>query len=122
MVIGLKTVKGTKQLKLDPSIHDSLQVGGRGGQEAPQVAGLPRARCAARVRQGLAQHQRRGATARLVLLLSFPQKEKVAPGDVIYIEANSGAVKRVGRQAGPPTPACPSRQQPVSSLLGTTAG
>lgn len=27
MVIGLKTVKGTKQLKLDPSIHDSLQVG-----------------------------------------------------------------------------------------------
>lgn len=49
VVIGLKTVKGTKQLKLDPSIHDSLQ------------------------------------------------KEKVAPGDVIYIEANSGAVKRVGR-------------------------
>ena len=25
------------------------------------------------------------------------QKEKVSPGDVIYIEANSGAVKRVGR-------------------------
>lgn len=25
------------------------------------------------------------------------QKEKVAAGDVIYIEANSGAVKRVGR-------------------------
>ena len=25
------------------------------------------------------------------------QKEKVRPGDVIYIEANSGAVKRVGR-------------------------
>jgi len=25
------------------------------------------------------------------------QKEKVQPGDVIYIEANSGAVKRVGR-------------------------
>lgn len=49
VVIGLKTVKGTKQLKLDPSIHDSLQ------------------------------------------------KEKVGPGDVIYIEANSGAVKRVGR-------------------------
>merc|ERR1711935_489278 len=25
------------------------------------------------------------------------QKEKIVPGDVIYIEANSGAVKRVGR-------------------------
>ena len=45
MVIGLKTVKGTKQLKLDPSIYESLQ------------------------------------------------KEKVEVGDVIYIEANSGAVK-----------------------------
>ncbi|KAG2483592.1 hypothetical protein HYH03_017534 [Edaphochlamys debaryana] len=49
VVIGLKTAKGTKQLKLDPTIHDALQ------------------------------------------------KEKVQPGDVIYIEANSGAVKRVGR-------------------------
>jgi len=45
----LKTTKGTKQLKLDPSIYESLQ------------------------------------------------KEKVVVGDVIYIEANSGAVKRVGR-------------------------
>jgi len=49
VVIGLKTTKGTKQLKLDPSIYEALQ------------------------------------------------KEKVTPGDVIYIEANSGAVKRVGR-------------------------
>ncbi|KAF7047456.1 hypothetical protein CFC21_056382 [Triticum aestivum] len=49
VVIGLKTVKGTKQLKLDPTIYDALI------------------------------------------------KEKVAMGDVIYIEANSGAVKRVGR-------------------------
>lgn len=49
ILIGLKTTKGTKQLKLDPSIYESLQ------------------------------------------------KEKVALGDVIYIEANSGAVKRVGR-------------------------
>lgn len=49
VIIGLKTVKGAKQLKLDPTIHDALQ------------------------------------------------KENVAPGDVIYIEANSGAVKRVGR-------------------------
>ena len=43
VVIGLRTAKGTKQLKLDPTIYDALQ------------------------------------------------KEKVMPGDVIYIEANSGA-------------------------------
>jgi len=49
VLIGLKTTKGTKSLKLDPSIYESLQ------------------------------------------------KEKVVVGDVIYIEANSGAVKRVGR-------------------------
>jgi RuvB-like protein 1 (pontin 52) len=49
VIIGLKTTKGSKQLRLDPSIYDALQ------------------------------------------------KEKVALGDVIYIEANSGAVKRVGR-------------------------
>jgi len=49
VLIGLKTTKGSKQLKLDPSIYEGLQ------------------------------------------------KEKVAVGDVIYIEASSGAVKRVGR-------------------------
>lgn len=49
VVIGLKTTKGTKQLRLDPTIYEALQ------------------------------------------------KERVAVGDVIYIEANSGAVKRVGR-------------------------
>ena len=49
VVIGLKTVKGTKQLKLDPTIYDAMQ------------------------------------------------KENVRVGDVIYIEANSGTVKRVGR-------------------------
>jgi len=49
VVIGLKTTKGSKQLRLDPSIYDALQ------------------------------------------------KEKVNLGDVIYIEASSGAVKRVGR-------------------------
>ena len=49
VIIGLKTTKGTKQLRLDPSIYDALQ------------------------------------------------KERVAVGDVIYVEANSGAVKRVGR-------------------------
>ena len=49
VVIGLKTIKGTKTLRLDPTIHEALS------------------------------------------------KEGVTVGDVIYIEANSGAVKRVGR-------------------------
>ena len=49
VILGLKTAKGTKQLRLDPSIYESLQ------------------------------------------------KEKVSVGDVIYIEASSGNVKRVGR-------------------------
>lgn len=49
IIIGLKTAKGTKQLKLDPSIFEALQ------------------------------------------------KARVAVGDVIYIESNSGAVKRLGR-------------------------
>lgn len=49
VVVTLRTSKGSKQLKLDPSIYDSMQ------------------------------------------------KEKVSVGDVIYIEANSGNVKRVGR-------------------------
>lgn len=49
VVIALKTVKGTKQLRLDPSIYESIL------------------------------------------------KERVSVGDVIYIEANTGAVKRVGR-------------------------
>ncbi|GMM29379.1 RuvB family ATP-dependent DNA helicase pontin [Martiniozyma asiatica (nom. inval.)] len=49
VLIGLKTSKGTKNLKLDPSIYESVQ------------------------------------------------KEKISIGDVVYIEANTGAVKRVGR-------------------------
>lgn len=49
VVVGLKSYRGTKQLRLDPSIYESIQ------------------------------------------------KENVAVGDVIYIEANTGAVKRVGR-------------------------
>jgi RuvB-like protein 1 (pontin 52) len=49
VVIGLKTAKGVKTLKLDPSIYEGLQ------------------------------------------------KERVALGDVIYIEAATGHVKRVGR-------------------------
>lgn len=49
VILGLKTTKGTKTLKLDPTMYDALQ------------------------------------------------KENVTTGDVIYIESNSGAVKRVGR-------------------------
>ncbi|KAG7881091.1 hypothetical protein KL905_002043 [Ogataea polymorpha] len=49
VIVGLKTSKGTKSLKLDPSIYESIQ------------------------------------------------KERVSIGDVIYIEANTGSVKRVGR-------------------------
>ncbi|SJX66500.1 probable RVB1-RUVB-like protein [Sporisorium reilianum f. sp. reilianum] len=49
VVIALKTVKGTKQLRLDPSIYESIM------------------------------------------------KERISVGDVVYIEANTGAVKRVGR-------------------------
>ena len=49
VIIQLKTTKGSKQLKLDPSIYENIQ------------------------------------------------KEKVKVGDVIYIEASSGQVKRVGR-------------------------
>ena len=48
-MIGLKTAKGTKQLKLDPSVYESLQ------------------------------------------------KEKVEPGDVIYIESNTGMHETTGK-------------------------
>lgn len=50
VVVGLKTVKGTKQLRLDPSIYEAIL------------------------------------------------KEKIVVGDVVYIEANTGAVK-VGPQS-----------------------
>lgn len=49
LLIGLKSAKGQKKLRLDPSIYESIQ------------------------------------------------KERVAVGDVVYIEANTGACKRVGR-------------------------
>lgn len=49
VLVTLKTLKGTRQLRLDPGTYESIQ------------------------------------------------REKVRAGDVIYIEANSGAVKRVGR-------------------------
>ncbi|KAK6607831.1 AAA family ATPase [Botrytis cinerea] len=49
LLIGLKSAKGQKKLRLDPSIYEAIQ------------------------------------------------KEKVTVGDVIYIEANTGACKRVGR-------------------------
>lgn len=49
VLLGLKTTKGAKQLRLDPSIYEQMQ------------------------------------------------KEKVAIGDVIYVEGSTGAVKRLGR-------------------------
>ncbi|KAK0479386.1 RuvB-like helicase 1 [Armillaria luteobubalina] len=49
VIVHLKTVRGVKQLRLDPSIYESIL------------------------------------------------KEKIVVGDVIYIEENTGAVKRVGR-------------------------
>lgn len=49
VIVGLKSAKGTKTLRLDPTIYESIQ------------------------------------------------REKVSVGDVIYIESNTGAVKRVGR-------------------------
>ena len=49
LILTLKSVRGTKKLRLDPSIYEAIQ------------------------------------------------KERVAVGDVIYIEANTGACKRVGR-------------------------
>jgi RuvB-like protein 1 (pontin 52) len=45
VIVGLKSVKGTKQLRLDPSIYEAIL------------------------------------------------KEKIVVGDVIYVEANTGAVK-----------------------------
>ncbi|TDL18405.1 RuvB-like helicase 1 [Rickenella mellea] len=49
VIVGLKTVKGTKQLRMDPNIYEAIL------------------------------------------------KEKVVVGDVVYVEEQTGAVKRVGR-------------------------
>lgn len=49
LIVGLKSAKGTKTLRLDPVMYESIQ------------------------------------------------KEKITVGDVIYVEANTGSVKRVGR-------------------------
>eukprot|EP01096_Ripella_sp_DP13-Kostka_P016042 TRINITY_DN7695_c0_g1_i1.p1 TRINITY_DN7695_c0_g1~~TRINITY_DN7695_c0_g1_i1.p1 ORF type:complete len:491 (+),score=208.32 TRINITY_DN7695_c0_g1_i1:84-1475(+) len=49
VLVTLRTAKGSKQLRLDPSVYENIQ------------------------------------------------KERIQAGDVIYIESNSGAVKRVGR-------------------------
>jgi RuvB-like protein 1 (pontin 52) len=49
VIVGLKSAKGTKQLRLDPSIYEAIL------------------------------------------------REKIVVGDVVYIEAGTGAVKRVGR-------------------------
>ena len=53
VVVGLKTVRGTKQLRLDPSIYEAIL------------------------------------------------KEKIQVGDVIYVEANTGAVKVRKLSLGP---------------------
>lgn len=108
MVIGLKTAKGTKQLKLDPSIHDALQARVLACRACLKRLRALRAACC---RELLAAKSRApGAAGRPCRppscapplsspgLSPLPQKEKVAPGDVIYIEANSGSVKRVGRR------------------------
>ena len=65
----MKTTKGTKQLKLDPSIYESLQ------KEKVSKIILSFSLFIFHLRFGI----------------------QVVVGDVIYIEANSGAVKRVGR-------------------------
>ncbi|SCU96773.1 LAFA_0G08042g1_1 [Lachancea sp. 'fantastica'] len=49
VIVGLKSAKGTKTLRLDPTVYESIE------------------------------------------------RENVSVGDVVYIEANTGAVKRVGR-------------------------
>lgn len=83
VIIGLKTVKGTKQLKLDPTIYDSLQ--------KEKVQTLP----PATYRPPLPYHAVCGYTE--ARARSPRHGAQVAVGDVIYIEASSGAVKRVGR-------------------------
>lgn len=67
IIIGLKTTKGTKQLKLDPSIYESIQ------KEKVHAVCM------------------RVTDRQLSTLLSIASQ--VTLGDVIYIEANSGAVK-----------------------------
>ena len=77
VIVGLKTVRGTKQLRLDPSIYEAIL------------------------------------------------KEKIQVGDVIYVEANTGAVKvRLHAAARPRVkgslrPACgPVRRVRVLVRLG----
>ena len=71
VVVGLKTTKGTKTLKLDPQIYESIQ-------KEKVCFGA----CSRFADQAIHQS------------IFSPQ---VSVGDVIYIESNSGAVKRVGR-------------------------
>ncbi|KAL0916205.1 hypothetical protein M5K25_013697 [Dendrobium thyrsiflorum] len=79
IIIGLKTVKGTKQLKLDPTIYDALI---KEKNFCIISLGNPRLNSS-----GVATSS----------AFDCCHAEAVAVGDVIYIEANSGAVKRVGR-------------------------
>ena len=96
VIIGLKTVKGTKQLKLDPTIYERCGPGADARRLRVRDQDMLRA-------PPLGRPFPPG-----VLLVVSLQKEKVAVGDVIYIEANSGAVKV--RLQGPslPRPPAPS--------------
>ncbi len=60
VIIGLRTVKGTKQLKLDPTIYDALQ------KEKVRWRTRPRARAPACPARASAQAERRGARAAVV--------------------------------------------------------
>lgn len=72
VVIGMKTAKGTKQLKLDPSIYEALQ------KERVEVG-------------------ERHCIDSFSLSVRNLSHTFYQVGDVIYIESNSGAVKRQGR-------------------------
>jgi len=128
VLIGLRTVKGTKQLKLDPTIFDSLQkekVQVRSGirllalcgdcdrfSELFAVARGSLHLCAAAIRRPFSNPPTQiirscdCSSFRLSTLTPNPNPTPTPTpnpnpqpqvGDVIYIEANSGAVKRVGR-------------------------
>ena len=69
LVITLKSAKGTKKLRLDPSIYEAIQ------------------------------------------------RERVTVGDVIYIEANTGACKRVGRSRRQTPPVSPRKRLGVATAI-----
>ena len=86
VVLGLKTARGSKQLRLDPAMHDALL------KEKVAVSG-----------GGVGEGREAFPSLFFVsCFFSAPHTHPnphthTQPGDVIYIEAASGAVKRVGR-------------------------